>query len=352
MKTILSLLPCILALPLASQAPPVSGSTATDFGSLASANTASDFHSVDANTAITRALNVGAHAGGSTMPRTPAAFAEAMSSVVLGGMTMTGGGAEVRESGFAAGVAASDTASSGTSSSNHASTSPVRGPHGVSITFAAAANSTGTVDLIWRGFATTGASTTVDVDVNGDNVPDFHGAAGTPAQQQFPVTAGPNGVVIAVTSQGAADVTGMGHASYEGSLVVVFHGTVTPPTITFTAFGPSCTGTLSGQTVTTPRGPGIELDVAGGPANGFGVLLAAGAPLTTPMPIPNSQCTLLIARHMPVGFLRLDATGAGSDRTRLPNRLPLDVYFQVVTVDHSSTTPAIGSTNGLHVHAQ
>src|SRR5215831_1077830 len=111
MKTILPLLSCILALPLAAQTPPVTGATATDFGALANANAASDFHSVDANTAISRVLTVGARAGGTTAP---AAFARAVSTVALGGMIMMGAGAEVHESGFAAGIAATDAASCGT----------------------------------------------------------------------------------------------------------------------------------------------------------------------------------------------------------------------------------------------
>jgi hypothetical protein len=350
MKTILSLLPCILALPLAAQTPPVTGSTATDYGALATVNTTTDFHSIAANTAIARALTVGAHAGGPTGPNLPGPFARAESSAALAGLSLLGPGAMIHEAGFAAGIAATDAASCGTSGDNQGNPSPARGPHGVTISFAAAANSTGTVILVWRAFASTGASATVDVDVDGDHVVDFHGVAGTPAQQQFPVTAGANGVVVAITTQGAADVTGIGHAGYDASLGVYFHATVPPPVVTFTAFGPSCTGTLSGQTATTPRGPAIQLDVAGGPANGFGVLVA-GAVLATPINLPNSQCQLLVGRHL-VSFLRFDGSGAASERLRTPVRVPFDLDFQVVTVDHSGPTAALGSTNGLHVHGQ
>lgn len=343
MKTVPLLLSLALTLPLAAQTPSVSGATATDFGALANANTANDFDSINANTAINRALSVSARAGNTG--RTHGATANCASSAAL-----IGSGAMINESGLAVGVAATDSASCGTSNSNSTSTTPVRGSHGLRITFAAAANSTGTVSLDWRGNASTGASATVDVDVNGDNVIDFHGVAGTNAQPSFPVTAGANGVVIAVTTQGACDVTGIGHASYSTSLGVHFTGTVVPPTVTFTPFGASCTGTLSGQVVAVPRGQAVQLNVASAPANALGLVMF-GAVLTTPQNLPGSTCQLLVDRH-PGGFLRIDAGGAGSQHVRLPGRPPVDVNFQVVTLDFSTPTVAIGSTNGLNVHVQ
>jgi hypothetical protein len=343
------LAPLGLALPLVAQTPPVTAVTATDFGAMANANTGSDFHSIDANTAIAHGLFVAARVGGPT--RTPAAMAQAHSSVMFLMPGPMGPGVQVMEAGAAAGIAATDTASSGTSGSNQSDPAPVRGAHGVSVTFAAAANVAGTVTLVWRGNATAGAAATVDVDVDGDNVVDFHGVAnGTPVQQHFPVTAGAHGVVVAVTTRAAADVTGIGHENYGANLDVFFRPVATQPTVTFTAFGPSCDGTLSGQMVTTPRGNAVQLDVAGATANAFAFLMF-GAQLTTPVALPGSQCQLLVENRFG-GFSILDAHGDGHRVLGVPGRPPVDINFQVLTLDFSGTTLALGSTNGLNLLIQ
>lgn len=347
------LAPIGLAIPLIAQTPPVTAVTATDFGAMANANANSDFHSIDANTAIARNFFVGARAGGQTGPgpSTRGAMAEAHSSVMLMLPGPMGAGVQIQEAGAAAGIAATDAASSGTSGSNQTDPAPVRGAHGVAVTFAAAANATGNVTLVWRGNATAGASATVDVDVDGDNVVDFHGIAdGTPVQQQFPVTAGANGVVIAVTTQGAADIAGIGRENYGANLGVFFRPSVTQPTVSFTAFGPSCDGTLSGQMITTPRGNAVQLDIAGATANAFGFLMF-GAQLTAPVALPGSQCQLLVENRFG-GFSVLDANGDGHRVLGVPGRPPVDINFQVLTLDFSGPTLALGSTNGLNLLIQ
>lgn len=354
----LLLAPLGLTLPLLAQSPPVTVVTATDFGALATANTHTDFHSIDANTAVGRGLVVGARVGGTMGPQSRVTTAEAHTAVdMLGVGPMPGPsnglglGVQIREAGMAATASASDSASSGTSASNHADPAPARGAHGLSISFAAAANANGIVTLVWRGNATAGASAMVDVDVDGDQVADFHAVAdGTLAQQHFPVTAGAHGVVVAVTTQAAADVTGLGHEHYGAELGVYFHRNVTPPTVTFTAHGPSCDGTLAGQLVSTPRGQAVQLDVTGATANAFALLLF-GAPLTTPINLPGSQCQLLVETRF-AGMSRLDANGDGHRLLGVPGRPPIDLDFQMLTLDFSGATLALGSTNGLNLLVQ
>ena len=79
-----------------------------------------------------------------------------------------------------------------------------------------------------------------------------------------------------------------------------------------------------------------------------------------PRPMSEDCLTLNIwapagARKAPVFFWIHGGaltSGAGSDRLRTPGRVPFDIDFQVVTVDHSGPAAALGSTNGLHVHGQ
>ncbi|GAB4137263.1 MAG: hypothetical protein Fur0037_02260 [Planctomycetota bacterium] len=342
--------PLSLAVPLLAQNPPVAGETATDFGSIAAANTASDFHSIDAHTAVGHHLLVGARAGGGMGPTSTAmAFARSAVTPLMPGPL--GVGMEITESGAAAGFVSTDTASCGTSASNQSDPSPVRGAHGIAIAFAAAQNAQGTVTLVWRGQASQGASATVDVDVDGDQVIDFHGVAnGTPVHQQFPVTAGANGVVVTVSSQGAADVTGQGHESYGASLAVFFHPTVQQPSVTFTQFGPSCGGTLAGQMRATPRGPVLQLDVTGGAPNAL-ALLVLGDALTTPIALPSSTCQVLVGPHFG-GVSHLDANGDGTRVLDIRMRPPVDIDFQMVTLDLAGSTLALASTNGLNLVIQ
>ena len=361
MKSLSILLaPLGLALPLVAQTHPVTAATATDFGALATVNATTDFHSVDANTAVLPGLVVGARTGTNPMPgpgaRTSRAEAHTNVSFMVPGprpgpSSSLGLGALIQEAGIAASANAADAASSGTSGSNQNDPAPARGAHGLAVTFAVAANTTGTISLVWRGDATAGASAAVDVDVDGDSVIDFHGIAdGTPVQQQFAVTAGANGIVVAVTTIGAADVTGIGVEHYAANLGVYFRGTVTQPTFTFTAFGASCAGTLAGQLATTPRGPSVQLDVTGGTPNALAFLLV-GAPLQTPVNLPGGSCQILVENRL-AGMTFLDANGDGTRMLGVPGRPPVDVNFQFLTLDFSGTTLGLGSTNGLNLLVQ
>lgn len=351
------LVPLGLVLPVLAQTPPVTVTTATDFGVLATANSQSSFHSVAVNTALPPAFFVGARVGGGNGPgpMSRLAAAEAHTSVVL--LTgprpgnQPGLGVHIEEAGMAVGLTATDAALSGSSADAPTATAPTRAAHGLTVAFAAAANATGTVVLNWRGDATANASATVDVDVDGDNVIDFHGVAnGTPVQQQFPVTAGANGVVVSVTTTAAADVQGVGNEHYRAGLSVHFAGTVTQPTVTFTPFGPSCDGTLSGQMVPTPRGNAVQLDVRGATAGSL-AFLVVGAPLATPLNLPGSQCQLLVQPGFH-GFTLLDANGDGSRVLGVPGRPPITVDFQMLTLDLSGSTLALGTTNGLNLQIQ
>jgi hypothetical protein len=352
-KTLFAALSLCLASALAAQrtGTTLPANTVTDYAVFATDGTQTGFQSVAGNTSIGSGLAIHAVVGGG--PRTrPDALAH--TSVVPVTSTM-GAGLRVVETGRVHGTAAATNYAAGTSSDPPASPSPTQGAHTVAMHFAVNAGVTGSVSIAWTGQASAGASASAAVDVDGDGVPDWTGTAGTSNQTTLPVTAGSNGVVIAITTAGSAVVTGPGEAGYDSALSVLFRptgggGTVT---VTWTANGPQCLGSLTGTDSLANRMLTLTLAVAGAPPNGFGIM-AVGGTAATPVNLPFGTCQLLVDPNSAGGGLRsflTDASGAATLDFRV-RAAPFTTNFQAITFGFVGTNGVLGSTNALNMTAQ
>jgi hypothetical protein len=333
--------------------PPINGRTATDFAVFAQDGTTVAFDAVASQTAIPPGIGIHAVLGGG--PNLPPALG-AHSSVMPMAATM-GAGLRVVESGRIHGTDPNANYAIGTSQDAPNTTAPVQGRHAVALHFAVAQGGTGVVSIGWTGNASPGASALGAVDVDGDGVPDWTGAAGTNNQTNLPVTAGANGITLAIATNAGATVAGVGNAGYDCSLTVLFRptgGGTNPVTVTWTATGPQCLGSLSGTDTQANGVLTLNLAVAGAPANGFGILLG-GAPATSPVPLPFGACQLLIDPAGRGGGMRsfvTDANGAATFVYRV-RAIAFTIDFQAVTFGFGpNNTSLLGSTNALNMTAQ
>lgn len=333
--------------------PPIHGRTATDFAVFANDGTAVAFQSVANQTAIPPGVSVHAALGGG--PNVPPALG-ARSSVMPVWATM-GAGLRVVESGRIHGTNATANYSVGTSHDAPNTPAPVQGSHAVQVHFPVAQGGTGTVSIAWMGNASPGASATGAVDVDGDGTADWTGTAGTNNQTSLPVTAGANGVTLAIVTNAGANVAGVGNAGYDSSLTVLFRptgGGTNPVTVTWTASGPQCLGALTGTDSQANGVLTLNLAVAGAAANGMGILVG-GVPATTPVNLPFGTCQLLIDPNGMGGGMRsfvTDATGGATFVYRL-RAMPFHIDFQAVTFGFGpNNTSVLGSTNALNMTAQ
>ena len=120
------------------------------------------------------------------------------------------------------------------------------------------------------------------------------------------------------------------------------------PTCTFTNFGRPCAGDLAGQLARSPNGPVVQLDVTNA-APGSLAVMVLGHASASPRPLPGSNCNLLVdPRATMLG--RIDRSGATAFRFPLPVRaIPLNVDFQVVTLNVTRRGRSAGSTNGVNL---
>ena len=88
------------------------------------------------------------------------------------------------------------------------------------------------------------------------------------------------------------------------------------------------------------------IDVMGGVWGAIGILVIGDA-LRMPVPLPGSRCNLLVDPLVWTS-IRIDDTGSGRARVALPDRRPVDVDFQVVTLS-LAVGIRLASTNGLHL---
>jgi hypothetical protein len=324
-------------------------STASNFGVLATDGTNTGFHSQASGTPVGRGLSV--HAAVASAPRTlPVASAESTVAGAAFHLPGSNAGLVVSEHGGVNNTG-TGTLSAGTSADAPGTASPTQGAHSVALNFAVANGTAGTVEITWNGQQSAGASVTGAVDVDGDGVPDWTGQGGTPNHTSLNVTAGANGVTITITTNGSASVTGPGREHYSATLLVSFRtGSTTPLTFTWTSSGPQCLGSLTGtQTVGTFGEVALHLAVAGGAANGIGVLLT-GTAAASPISLPSGTCQLLVDPNgAGLGILLTDASGNGA--VTLHTRAhAMTADFQALTLGF--TGGALGTTDMLNLTVQ
>lgn len=347
MKTLSILLSVLAVTPLVAQGGPTA-STSTDYGVLASDGTTTNLDSEAQNTAVGRGLSVRAAVGAANTR--PSAFAATLVTPATAGrpgMPGAGIGLRVLESGAIRTTDPSASLSCGTSNSAPSAPNPAQSAHGVSINFPVVANRTGHVLVIWEARQSAGATVAGSIDLDGDGNADWSGTGAANDRQSFPVTAGANGVTVAITTNGSASLTGAGNAGYHGGLTVLFQPSPGSLTCTWTAFGRQCVGSLAGSDQTTPRGLALTIDVRGATANTHGVLIV-GTQAANPTPLPGNLCDLLVDRqrsHFAGGF-RTDANGDATLRMLVPARA-FTIDMQALTMDR--VAQAIGSTNGLNL---
>ena len=313
---------------------------ATNYGSLSKGASKSDFNAVAKDKTSSRGLGARSFVG---TRRSMEARALSAASIARGRSGAYG--LRVSESGSARAGA-----SAGTSASAPNASSPSLGKHTVSLTLAAGSGKDVKLALSWFGRATTGASSTVSVDINGDNMPDFTGKAdGMRKTANLMVKAGANGVTISITTEGKAAGANMRGASYSSGLFIQSDfGGNTGGNCTITAFGPECGGKMTG-TASTRSGVSISLRIAGAAKNSIGVLVI-GKKLTSPVTLPGSTCTLAVDPKATRAF-RTDSMG--NARSGLFSRSGnFEVDAQSITLEISSGGAKLASTNSLNIKCQ
>ncbi len=181
----------------------------------------------------------------------------------------------------------------GTSASAPRSRDPQLDPHALELTYPVDPGSTGTVRIAFSGRATRGSSGSASIDVDGDGRPDFTAEVNTgPSTLDIPVTAGPNGVVITIITDGQA-LAGCRSAEYDFRVCVLFKPD-SGHDCRFTPFGESC-GLRLGARLIDVRGPEhvVRMNVSRGAPGAAGIILI-GDQLATPIPLPTGSCNLLV----------------------------------------------------------
>ena len=351
-----------IALPAIGLAQGPTITTTTDYGVLAEDGTNTDFDAEANGTTIMRSLSVRAGVGsGSFGGGGVSAFATTSVFAIGnapfpggggGGGSFSGAGVSVREWGRAVSDDMNGAASAGTSDSAPTSTSPAQGAHSVSAAFNVAAGTTGTVRIAWIGRASSGGAVSVDIDVDGDGTPDFSGTAtGMPNTASIPVTAGANGVVIDITTNGAAAVSGQGHEWYNADLSVTFREDMGGGGMcTFTPFGSSCGADLDATENPSPfsGGTSVTANISNTTANSFGILIVGDA-LMTPVPLGVGMCDLLVGPMVIIPF-RTDGNGDANVRFGFRRMGALDVDLQALVFGLDPMTGlTVSASNGLNV---
>lgn len=119
-------------------------------------------------------------------------------------------------------------------------------------------------------------------------------------------------------------------------------------TYTLSSFGTQCGGDLQGQVVTAPAGSAMQLGVTGARPNAHAILVI-GHQFTTPVPLPGSQCLLLVD---PRGTMLTTTTATGTAHFvfHVPPVVPITIDFQAVIVSHSHHHGLVAeSTDGVRL---
>lgn len=344
--TLLLSLP-LFAAPALAQGP--TAATGSDWAVLATDGASTGFDAQPSGTSLGRGLGVRAAAGGFRAGARASSFATPWRTF-LGFGRNAAAGVLISEHGTARNDQPTGTISAGTSADPPGTASPTQAPHDIDVTYALAQGTAATVHIAWSAHVSPGASASAAVDVDGDGVADWTSTPGTNERLTLPVTAGANGVTLAITTDGSASVAGMGAESYASSLAVTLstQGGGSPLTYTWSNSGPACQGTLRGSE--TVFGPGVRLDftITGGVPDGIGLLLI-GTPAATPSPLPVGSCDLLLDNLALGAFFLTDNNGDAATRT-LTRNTAMTVDFQAVTFGFVAN--AMGSTDLLNLVVQ
>lgn len=280
--------------------------------------------------------------------------AGASSLVTYARSRVAGDGVSIRESGAVRNTDPSVGASVGTSADAPGTAAPAPGRHSVQLSYPAIAQGTDAIVTVrWLGRASTGASATAEVDVDGDGTPDFSGIAdGNAASAVLQVTAGANGVTIDIATSGMAAVAADGAERYAAHLAVYVREGTLPMSCVFTNFGRSCGADLNGS---VGASLGLTLDVTNATPDVFGIL-AFGDMAAMPTPFPSGNCSLLVDRNRTSfgwSFFRTDANGDATINLRAPS-MAMTVSMQAVLIDRdlATRTRILTASNGTELVCQ
>jgi len=314
--------------------------TAGPWGVFAANGASTNYDAKAAQTAVGRGLSVRAAVGGSATTR-PDALA---TSGVVPVVSTTGTGFRFTETGALNGTVAGTTLSVGSSSSAVGSQNPAAGAHGVAIRYAVPQGSSASVVIAWAGRASTGATLGASIDLNGDGTPEWSANNGTAQTVSLPVTAGANGITIAVLTGGSASLTGIGTENYSSNLTVSLRAPQTGVTVTWASSGPQCLGALAGSDTQANGMLTLTLGVTGAARTGFGVMVL-GQPAATPTALPFGSCQLLLDTTGGLSSFATDANGDATVTLRA-RAVPFTMSFQAVTFGFDALgQSALGSTN-------
>jgi hypothetical protein len=334
--TLTTLLALLAAAPLAAQ-DGFSLVTASRYGVLARAADRQDSDAVAARTPIERPLHLHARLGDDRLApgATTLVRREALRDLGVGVTVAEEGHAHAPQAGVVVGTSGDGDR-------------PSFGSHALRLGLRVAAGTKGKVVVLWHGNASDGAFAGALVDVDGDGTADFAGRAdGQPHRQAFDVTAGRDGLVIAITTIGQAAARAGERAAYAARLGVFFHPAGSGGVdCEVTPFGRPCGGALAGRAGADDRGIHIGLHVTGAAPNVNGVVLL-GTPLDQPRSLPGSDCLLLVDGIRAVHFTT-DRAGAAQLALHLPGAR-LHAALQALTVERTRDGVRVASTNGLTV---
>ena len=214
-----------------------------------------------------------------------------------------------------------------------------QGPTSVLLTIPLLQGSRGTLRVRYSGKLLGTASARARVDIGNDASYEFSQIAGKEVQKDFPVQAGPKGILVRIETNASGHVNGVGAASYEAGLVVIF---IPKPGCTFTSYGKSCGPVLKGETISTPGGPIVFLNLSkAAKSSPVGLLLGIQK---ANLRIPGTACLVLT---QPVVFFPFHTNQQGTAKMVVgggPNE-PFRFLAQVLVLDRR--TLQFTSSNGL-----
>lgn len=237
--------------------------------------------------------------------------------------------------------------SAGTSNDPPSTPGATLGPHALQLDYAVAPGTQGLVKVVFQGNASWHASGSATIDVDGDGQVDFTGVPdGSYQSAELPVTAGPGGVLLLVTTEGRVARQTCGSSNYDHRFSVYFRADQGSWNCNLTPFGRDCGLHLDAEVRTTYTGDSLRLVITGGRPFAPGALIVADR-LAMPIPMPFSQCDLLLD---PLGiFASVTFDCWGNLCLDIPfNRHCLLIGLQVISI-RSQCPIDIEASNGVEL---
>jgi hypothetical protein len=216
------------------------------------------------------------------------------------------------------------------------------GPHDLRMRVAGAAGARGKVEVWAMGFATSGARTSIAVDVGADGTEDYAYVAAAAVvfdRRQWNVRLGALGLLdVVIRTEGRAAVPAGGRATYFSGVTVRF----TPGAFCdVAAYGAACGPRLTGYDAAAGGARRLEVELAGAPASSPGFLVVGSSSVALPLP---GGCTLLAEPALVLPFPS-DARGDAVHALALP---PADVALSL-RLQAIAATSRLFASNGLAV---